>query len=148
MSGPSGRDVGPSCASSASIRKNVGPSRAPAGYHTCQMVQAHCYILQKTSSLPWVVSCPSKRSSHLQGVIPLRSISAKASWWGRPSAFFMKGLIMTSSCLCHPSNHLMGSSSPWRSELIISPCVPVLWYLSAGYGPAHQKLRPPWAHES
>jgi hypothetical protein len=53
---------------------------------------------------------------------------------------------MTLSCLCHPSNHLMGSSAPWRSELIISPCVPVLWYLSAGYGPAHQKLRPPWAH--
>jgi hypothetical protein len=39
----------------------------------------------------------------------------------------------------------MGSSAPWRSELIISPCVPVHWYLSVGYGPTHQKLRPPWA---
>jgi hypothetical protein len=54
----------------------------------------------------------------------------------------MQRLIITLSCLCHPNNHLMGSSAPWRSELIISPCVPVHWYLSAGYGPAHQKLRP------
>jgi hypothetical protein len=37
----------------------------------------------------------------------------------------------------------MGSSAP--SKLIISPCVPILWYLSVGYGPEHQKLRPPWA---
>jgi len=147
-SGPSEGDVGPFWARSTSNRQNVGPPRAPASCHTCQMVQAHCHILQKTSSLPWVASCPSKPSSHLQGVIPPRSISAKVSWWGRPSVFFMQGLIMTLSSLCHPNNHLMGSSAPWRSELIISPCVPVLWYLSTGYGPAHQRLRPPWAHQS
>jgi hypothetical protein len=62
--------------------------------------------------------------------------------------FFMQGLVITLSCLCHPNNHLMGSSAPWRSELIISPCAPILWYLSTRYGPAHQKLRPPWAHQS
>jgi hypothetical protein len=52
----------------------------------------------------------------------------------------------TLSCICHPNVHLMGSSAPWRSELIISPCAPILWYLSAGHGPAHQRLRPPGAH--
>jgi hypothetical protein len=89
-----------------------------------------------------------KPSSHLQWVIPPRSGSAKVSWVRTSFFFFMQGLISTLSCLCHPSNHLMGSSAPWRSELIISPCVLVHWYLSAGYGPAHQRLCPPWAHQS
>jgi hypothetical protein len=62
--------------------------------------------------------------------------------------FFMQGLVITLSYFCHPNNHLMGSSAPWRSKLIISPCAPILWYLSAGHGPAHQRLRPPWAHQS
>jgi hypothetical protein len=64
-------------------------------------------------------------------------------------AFFSSlcmGSSQTLSCICHPNVHLMGSSAPWRSELIISPCAPILWYLSAGHGPAHQKLRPPGAH--
>jgi hypothetical protein len=57
----------------------------------------------------------------------------------RASFFFsVQGLVTTLSCLCHPNVHLMGSSAPWRSELIISPCAPILWYLSAGHGPAHQ----------
>jgi hypothetical protein len=57
----------------------------------------------------------------------------------RASLFFsVQGLVTTLSCLCHPNVHLVGSSAPWRSELIISPCAPILWYLSAGYGPAHQ----------
>jgi hypothetical protein len=65
----------------------------------------------------------------------------------------MQWLISMLSCLCHPSNHLMGSSAPWRSELIISPCVPVHWYLSVGYGPAHQNyalhgLISPWDHSN
>ena len=72
MSGSSEGDVGPFWARSASNRQNVGPSRAPASCHTCQMVQAHCHILQKMSSLPWVASCPSKPSSLLQGLIPPR----------------------------------------------------------------------------
>jgi hypothetical protein len=59
--------------------------------------------------------------------------------------FSVQGLVTTLSCLCHPNNHLMGSSAPWRSELIISPCAPILWYL---HGPAHQRLRPPGAHQS
>jgi hypothetical protein len=67
----------------------------------------------------------------------------------RASFFFsVQGLVTTLSCLCHPNVHLMGSSAPWRSELIISPCAPILWYLSAGHGPAHQRLRPPGAHQS
>jgi hypothetical protein len=67
----------------------------------------------------------------------------------RASFFFsMQGLVITLSYLYHRSHHLMGSSAPWRSELIISPCAPILWYLSIGYGPAHQRLRPPWSHQS
>jgi hypothetical protein len=66
------------------------------------------------------------------------------------ASFFLSvhGLVTHQSCLCHPNVHLMGSSAPWRSKLIISPCAPILWYLSAGHGPAHQKLRPPGAHQS
>ena len=43
----------------------------------------------------------------------------------RASFFSVHGLVITLSYLCHPNVHLMGSSAPWRSELIISPCVPV-----------------------
>jgi hypothetical protein len=66
------------------------------------------------------------------------------------ASFFLSvhGLVTHQSCLCHPNVHLMGSSAPWRSELIISPCAPIPWYLSAGHGPAHQRLRPPGAHQS
>jgi hypothetical protein len=93
-----------------------------------------------------VASCPSKPSYHLQGLIPHRSNLCQSVLMRVSFFFSMQGLVITLSCLCHLSNHLMGSSAPWRSELIISPCVPILWYLSAGYGPAHQRLRPPWAH--
>jgi hypothetical protein len=62
--------------------------------------------------------------------------------------FSVCGLVTRLSCVCYPNVHLMGSSAPWRSELIISPCAPILWYLSAGHGPAHQRLRPPGAHQS
>ena len=146
-SGPYEGDVGPFWARSASKRQNVGPSRAPASCHTCQMIPAHCHMLQKTSSLHWVASCPSKAIISSAVGDPPRPGFAKVSWV-RTSFFFffMQGIIMMLSCLCHPNNHLMGPSAPWRSELIISPCVPVFWYLSAGHGPAHQKLHPPWAH--
>jgi hypothetical protein len=46
--------------------------------------------------------------------------------------FSVYGLVTRLSCLCHPNVHLMGSSAPWRSELVISPCAPILWYLSTG----------------
>jgi hypothetical protein len=148
MSGPSEGDIGPFWARSASKKQNVGPPGAPATYHTCQIIPAHCHMLQKTSNLPWVASYPSKTIISSAVGDPPRSGSAKASWVRTSFFLFMQGLFTTLSCLCHPNNHLMGSSAPWRSELIISPCVPVHWSLSAGYGPAHQRLRPPWAHQS
>jgi hypothetical protein len=85
---------------------------------------------------------------HLPGADPHRlglcqDVLMRASFF-----FSVQGLVTTLSCLCHPNVHLMGSSAPWRSELIISPCAPILWYLSAGHGPAHQRLRPPGAHQS
>jgi hypothetical protein len=83
-----------------------------------------------------------------KGLIPMGQNSAKDVLMRVSFFLFMQGLSTTLSCLCHPSNHLMGSSAPWRSELIISPCALILWYLSIGHGPAHQKLRPPWAHQS
>jgi hypothetical protein len=97
---------------------------------------------------------PGWRPIHLgqrpicKGLIPIglglcQNVLMRASFF-----FSVQGLVTTLSCLCHPSNHLMGSSAPWRSELIISPCAPILWYLSAGHGPAHQRLRPPGAHQS
>jgi hypothetical protein len=90
----------------------------------------------------------SRSTSHLQGADPHRlglcqNVLMRASFF-----FSVQGLVTTLSCLCHPNVHLMGSSAPWRSELIISPCAPILWYLSAGHGPAHQRLRPPGAHQS
>ena len=83
-----------------------------------------------------------------KGLIPMAQISAKNVLMRASFFFSMQGLVRTLSCLCHPSDHLMGSSAPWRSELIISPCAPILWYLSAGHGPAHQRLRPLGAHRS
>jgi hypothetical protein len=99
-------------------------------------------------------ACPGWRPDHqdhrpiCKGLIPMGQNSAKDVLMRVSFFFFVQGLVTTLSCLCHPSNHLMGSSAPWRSELIISPCAPILWYLSAGHGPAHQRLRPPWAHQS
>ena len=145
-SGPSEGDVGPFWARSTSKRQNVGPYRAPASCHTCQMIPTHCHMLQKTSSCLRWRPVHQKQSSHLQWVIPPRPGSTKVSWVRTSFFFLVQWLITTLSCLCHPNIHLMGSSAPWRSELIISPCVPVLWHLFIGYGPTHKKLRPPWAH--
>jgi hypothetical protein len=114
-------------------------------------------VPNKPSTLP---SAPENVQPVLGGVLSIKAIIPSAgadphrsnlcqNVLMRVSFFFsMQGLVITLSCLCHPSNHLMGSSAPWRSELIISPCAPILWYLSAGHGPAHQRLRPPWAHQS
>jgi len=147
-SGPSEGDVGPFWASSASRKQNVGPSRAPASFHMCQMIPTHCHMLQKTSSCLRWRPVHQNQSSHLQWVIPPMSGSAKVSLVRTSFLFLVQWLITTLSYLCHPNNHMMGSSAPWRSELIISPCVPIHWYLSVGCGPAHQELRPPWAHQS
>jgi hypothetical protein len=85
----------------------------------------------------WVTSCPSKANvPSAVGDSPWAELCQ--SVLGGTSFFLpVQKLITTLSFLCHPSNHLMGSSAPWRSELIISPCVLVHWYLSIGYGPAH-----------
>jgi hypothetical protein len=102
-------------------------------------------------------TCPGKRPIITSGVL---SIMVHAICQGlfptslcqrRPDEGVLPPLCAwahhkTLSCICHPNVHLMGSSAPWRSELIISPCAPILWYLSAGHGPAHQRLRPPGAH--
>jgi len=145
-SGPSEGDVGPFWERSTSKKQNVGPLGASATYHMCQIVPTHCHMLQKMSSLHWVASCPSKIIISSTVSDPSRPSSSKKFWVMTFFFFFIQGLITMLSCLCHPNNHQVGSSAPWRSELIISPCVPVHWYLSTGYGPAHQKLRPPWAH--
>jgi hypothetical protein len=97
---------------------------------------------------------PGWRPIHLgqrpicKGLIPIGQVSAKNVLMRASFFFLVQGLVTTLSCLCRPNNRLMGSSAPWRSELIISPCAPILWYLSAGHGPAHQRLRPPGAHHS
>ena len=85
-----------------------------------------------------VASCPSWSMSICQGLIPI-SHNLCHNVLVRASLFLsVHGLVTHLSCLCHPNVHLMGSSAPWRAELIISPCAPILWYLSAGHGPAHQ----------
>jgi hypothetical protein len=75
---------------------------------------------------------------HLPGAVPHRQIYAKDVLMRAFFSSVCMGSSQTLSCICHPNVHLMGSSAPWRSELIISPCAPILWYLSAGHGPAHQ----------
>jgi hypothetical protein len=85
-----------------------------------------------------VTSCPTWSTSICQGLFPTNLCQR------RPDEGVLPPLCAwahhkTLSCICHPNVHLMGSSTPWRSELIISPCAPILWYLSAGHGPAHQK---------
>jgi hypothetical protein len=64
---------------------------------------------------------------HLKWVNPPGLGSAKVSWMERPSSSQVQNLNQALSCLYPwwgPNNHLMGSLAPWRSELIISPCVP------------------------
>jgi hypothetical protein len=128
------------------MEQNVGPSGAPATCHTCQTSPTRCHMLQKSSSLPWWRPDHQDHRPICKGLIPMGQISAKDVLMRVSFFLSMQGLVITLSCLCHPSNHLMGSSAPWRSELIISPCASILWYLSVGHGPAHQRLRPPWAH--
>ena len=50
-------------------------------------------MLQKSSNLPWVSSCPSKPSSHLQGLIPPRSNLCHSV------------LVRASFCLLHARAH-------------------------------------------
>ena len=128
----------------------VSQTLAPLGLlqpSMCAQKAQHTAICSKRRP-----TSPGWRPIHLgqrpicKGLIPMGQISAKDVLMRVSFFFFVQGLSTTLSCLCHPSNHLMGSSAPWRSELIISPCAPILWYLSAGHGPAHQKLRPPGAH--
>ena len=70
----------------------------------------------------------TKQTFHWKWVNPPRSGSTKAPLMERPLLLWCKTLINH-----HPifspwwglCIHLVGSSSPWRSELIISPCVPI-----------------------
>ena len=120
-------------------------------------------LLQAATHAKWPQHTATRSRKHLAFPGDVLSIKGKCSIC---SGWFPLGralpkcpgwnVLLSSRAMVHhsvvlslpPSNHLMGSSAPWRSELIISPCVPVHWYLSVGYGPAHQKLRPPWAHHS
>jgi hypothetical protein len=113
-----------------------------------KQAQHGCHVPQKSSILPWWRPDQLSQRPICKGLIPIgyglcQNVLMRASFF-----FSVYGLVTRLSCLCHPNVHLMGSSAPWRSELIISPCAPILWYLSAGHGPAHQRLRPPGAHQS
>ena len=63
---------------------------------------------------------------HWKGVIPPRPGSAKVPLMERPLLLRCKTLINhcpVSAPWWGLNIHLVGSSAPWRSELIISPCV-------------------------
>ena len=92
-SGPFEGDIGPFWARSTSKEQNVGPPGAPATCYMCQTSPTHCHMLQKSSSLPLVASCPSKPSSHLQGLIPPRSNLCQSV------------LVRASFCLLHARAH-------------------------------------------
>ena len=97
----------------------------------------------------WCPRASKGARSTCSGSTPLGWAQPKHPGWKCPSSSLVQRLDQSLSYLYPwwgPNNHLMGSSAPWRFELIISPCVPIHWYLSVGHGPAHQKLRPPWAH--
>jgi hypothetical protein len=144
--------IGETLALSGHNQHPVSQTLAPLGLlqpAMCARQAQHTAICsRKRPTSPGWRPDPSRSTSHLQGADPhgsnlCQNVLMRASFF-----FSVQGLVTTLSCLCHPSNHLMGSSAPWRSELIISPCAPILWHLSAGHGPAHQRLRPPWAHQS
>jgi hypothetical protein len=101
-SGPYRGDVGPFRAKSSSSKPDVGPSGAPATCYVCQTSPTHCHMLQKSSSLPWVASNPSRSTSHLQGADPhgsnpCQNVLMRASFF-----FSMQGLV-TNSVLPLPS---------------------------------------------
>jgi hypothetical protein len=147
-SGPFRGDVGPFRAKSSSSKPDVWPLWGSCNLLCVPRRPNTLLSAPENVQLVLVASYPSRSTSHLQGADPHRlglcqNVLMRASFF-----FSVQGLVTTLSFLCHPSNHLMGSSAPWRSELIISPCAPIPWYLSVGHGPAHQKLRPPGAHQS
>jgi hypothetical protein len=66
-------------------------------------------------------------TSHCKRANPARSSSARVPLVERPPLLRCKTFDPPLSCL-YPlmgCQHPMGSSAPWRSELIISPCVPI-----------------------
>jgi hypothetical protein len=139
MPSPSEGDVGPFWACPASRSQTLALLR---------LLQAATHAKNSSNyhTLQGDVLSIKRKTFHLKWVIPPRSGSTEVSWVEHPSFLHVQRLITSLSCLFHPNNHLMGSSTPWRSDLIISPCVPFHWYLSVEHGPAHQKLCPPWAH--
>jgi hypothetical protein len=141
-------DVGPFRAQKPSNKQNVALPGAPATCHTCQTSPTWLPRALEVVQHHWWRPVHHGPRPICQGLIPTshnlcHNVLMRASLF--PS---VHGLVTHLSCFCHPNVHLMGSSAPWRSELIISPCAPILWYLSAGHGPAHQRLRPPGAHQS
>ena len=123
-----------------------------------------CYPYLGFSSLPHVptlLNLPPKTSTRLDNVMiikgdvlglprptlqwrghnPPRLSSARVPLVERPPLLRCKAPGPSLSCLC--PHHLMGCSAPWRSKLIISPCVPVqmvpvrrAWYCTSKATPS------------
>ena len=126
-SSPFEGDVRPFRGQSSIQKSNVSPSWAPPSCHMCQPSCQTATRSRKTSSHPGWRPGHQRETLHLRRVNPPGLGSAKVSWMEHPSSQVQK-LNQALSCLCPwwgPSNHLMGFLAPWRSELIISPCVPV-----------------------
>jgi hypothetical protein len=144
-SSPSGETLALLGQDNHQIAWNVAPPGPPASCHTCQT---------STSKLPRALENVQSVTSGVLSIMVhaiCQGLFPTSLCQRRPDEGVLPPLRAwahhkTLSCICHPNVHLMGSSAPWRSELIISPCAPILWYLSAGHGPAHQRLRPPGAH--
>ena len=125
---PTEGDVGPFLGKMQHKMTNVGPLWASKPCHTCQLPYQTATLSRWRQWLLGDVLGHQREMFHLKWVNPLGLGLAKVSRMEHPSSSQMQKLNQALSCLCPwwgPNNHLMGSSAPWRSELIISPCVPV-----------------------
>jgi hypothetical protein len=144
--------LGPFRATLASWGKTLGllgpqEPATRATWHTTasQNLQKHWM----TSWVSWVTSWAFQGlRPGGKGTTPLGTGLPSCLWWNVLLFLRCNPLI----CLCplsgsqHPSGGLL---APWRSELIISPCVPVhKGTCPSGMVLKHQQIRPPWAHKS
>ena len=72
-----------------------------------------------------MMSWPSKANDLVERAQPPWVRLCQAAFMERPPLLWCKPLCPISTPYWGLSIHLVGSSTPWRSELIISPCVPV-----------------------
>ena len=152
MSSPPEGDIRPFWGQCSIQKLDVSPPWALPSYHTCQQPCPSAIRSWWRHKPPGEVLGHLGPTFHCKWVNPPRPGSNKVPLMERPLLLWCK----TSVKHCPVSAPLMGCQQP--SDGLFSPmevwidhlpmCTVPKWYLSVGHGPAHQKICPPWAHQS